>query len=125
MKELECKMSCTEGFFGNGIYNSNTKYKKYNSEYYYDILNNIYAPYGLLKTGFPQIWTLQFLQIHNCVVCSSVVLHKDVLLNNMPNVRNGEEDYTYWLKILEHTNCAYVSDVCFYYDGNHGDGQNY
>ena len=35
------------------------------------------------------------------------------------------EDYNCWLRLLEHTNCVYVKDPCVYYDGGHGDGQNY
>ena len=39
--------------------------------------------------------------------------------------RTGDEDYDYWLRSLIHTNCIYVTDVCFYYDGGHGNGQNW
>jgi hypothetical protein len=46
-------------------------------------------------------------------------------INNMKHVKNGIEDYDCWLRILEHTNCVYVQDICFYYDGKHGNGQNY
>ena len=34
-------------------------------------------------------------------------------------------DYDFWLRALEHTNCVYIEDICFYYDNGHGDGQNY
>lgn len=127
MKESNCKMSCTDGLIGNGIYDSNKNYKKYNSEYYFDKLKKFYKKSKLLKNGFPKIWDLGFLKIHNCVICSSVVVEKDILnkINNMKHVKNGIEDYDCWLRILEHTNCVYVEDICFYYDGKHGDGQNY
>ena len=41
-------------------------YKKYNEEYYYDTLQNIYRQKGssLLENGFPYIWDLKFLKIH-------------------------------------------------------------
>ena len=129
IKETKCKMSSTDGFIGKGIYDSTKKYKKYNNEHYYNILQKIYIDNGtdLLLNGFPNIWNLNFLQIHNCVICSSVLIKKEILdkINNMKCLKNGEEDYDCWLRALEHTNIAYVKDICFYYDSGHGYGQNY
>ena len=129
MKETGARMSCTEGLFGYDIYDSNKEYKKYNSEYYYDALQNIYKSKGsnLLENGFPKIWDLDFLKIHNCVICSSVVLEKSILdiINNMKLLKNGQEDYDCWLRALEITKCVYIDDILFYYDGGHGNGQNY
>ncbi len=129
MKNTGCKMSSTDGLCGNGIYNSLCCYPKYNSEYYYDTLKNIYKNKGsnMLNNGFPEKWTLDFLRIHNSVIISSVFVDKDILnkINNMPCVKNGGEDYLCWLMILKHTNSVYVKDVCFYYDSLHGYGQNY
>ena len=42
MVELSCKMSSTDGLIGDGIYDNNKKYKKYNSEFYYNVLIDIY-----------------------------------------------------------------------------------
>ena len=42
----------------------------------------------------------------------------------MPFDRRGQ-DYKCWLKALKHTNSVYVNEVCFYYDENHGYGNNY
>jgi len=46
-------------------------------------------------------------------------------INNFKFVKNGQEDYDCWLIALQHTDSVYVKDICFYYDGGHGDGQNY
>lgn len=35
-------MCCTEGLIGSGIYKQTKNYKKYNGEYYYKVLQNIY-----------------------------------------------------------------------------------
>jgi hypothetical protein len=80
-----------------------------------------------LDNGFPDIWSLDFLKISNCVVYSSVVIEKDILdkINNFKNMPNGLEDYDCWLRALEHTDSVYVKDICFYYDNGHGEGQNY
>jgi teichuronic acid biosynthesis glycosyltransferase TuaG len=129
MKETGVRMSCSEGLFGFGTYDSNKEYAKYNSEYYYDALQNIFKNKGsnLLENGFPKLWNLDFIKIHNCIICSSVVLEKSILdiINNMKLLKNGQEDYDCWLRALELTNCVYVDDILFYYDGGHGNGQNY
>ena len=129
LKNSNCKMSCTDGLLGCGIYDKNKNYKKYNSEFHFNTLQNIYKNKGsnLLENGFPKIWNLYFLKIHNCVICSSVLVKKEILdkINNFPLLKNGDEDYTCWLKILEHTDIVYLDDICFYYDGYHGDGKNY
>lgn len=61
--------------------------KKYNAEHYYKTLQNIFNNNGsnLLNRGVPIIWNLNFLKRHNCVICSSVVIEKDILdkINNM------------------------------------------
>ena len=129
MRETGCKMSSTDGLIGNGIFNPTKSYKKYNAEHFYKTLQNIYNRKGsnLLNSGFLIIWNLNFLKIHNCVICSSVVIEKDVLdkINNMKCVKNGQEDYDCWLRCLQNTKCLYLTDICFYYDLHHGDGQNY
>ena len=128
MKETGCKMSCTEGLFGFGIYNNDKHYQKFNFEKYYHDLKNIYRNKGsiLLKNGFPDIWNLDFLKVHNCCICSSVVIEKSILekINYMKCIK-PPEDYDCWLRTLEHTDCVYIKDICVYYDGGHGYGQNY
>lgn len=129
MKETGCQMSSTDGLIGKGIYDSTKLYKKYNAEQHYNTLQNIYKSKGsnLLVNGFPRTWNLDFLNIHNCIICSSVIMEKEILnkISNMKNFRNGEEDYDCWLRGLKHTDSVYVPDICFYYDAGHGEGQNY
>ena len=120
-----CKMCCTDGFIGKGPYNVNIEYKKYNAEYYFDILNKKYKN-KLSKNGFPKIWNLKFLKVHNCAITSSMIIERKLLrkINGMPFKRRGQ-DYKCWLSALEHTNCLYLTDTCFYYDTGHGDGKNH
>jgi teichuronic acid biosynthesis glycosyltransferase TuaG len=127
MKKTGCKMSSTDGLIGRGIYDSNKQYEKYNAESCYSTLQNIYKNKGsnLLDNGFPYIWDLEFIEIHNCIICSSVIIEKEILdiISNMRCLRN--EDYDCWLRALKHTDCVYLTDICFYYDEGHGEGQNY
>ena len=129
MKKTGCKMSSTDGLIGNGVYKDGQIYQIYNAEYYFNDLKWIYFEKGstMLDNGFPEIWTLDFLTIHNCIICSSVLIEKEVLdkINNMKCVKNGEEDYNCWLRALNHTNSVYVKEICFYYDKCHGYGNNY
>ena len=115
-------------FFIVYFYNKNKTYQKYNAESCYNTLLNIYKNKGskLLENGFPEIWDYNFLSIHNCCICSSVIIEKDIIDKvGKFIIANTSEDYEYWLRTLKHTNCIYINDICFYYDAGHGDGQNY
>ena len=138
LRDSGYKMSCTEGLIGNGPYNSNKLYKKYNEEYYYDIIKNIYNSKNskLLDNGFPIIWNLEFLKIHNCIIACSVIIHKDVItkIGKQLEIKMGGQeinnkvvyiDYDFWLRALQYTDCIYIKNVCFYYDNSHGGGQQY
>jgi len=129
MKETGCKMSSTEGLIGYGIYDETKNYEIYNREHCFNIIRDIYRKTGsnALEKGFPFIWDLNFLKIHNCCITSSVVIKKDILdrIGNFKEMPPPGEDYDCWLRALEHTNCVYVKATCFYYDLGHGDGQNY
>ena len=129
MIKTGCKLSSTESFIGNGPYNPNNNYKKYYSENYFELFRNEYQNRGscLLNNGFPDIYNLELMQITNCMMCSSVIIEKELLnnINNFKNLQNGKEDYDCWLRALKYTNSVFVKDVCVYYDNSHGDGQNY
>jgi glycosyltransferase involved in cell wall biosynthesis len=129
MKETDCKMSSTDGLIGYGVYDSNKKYNKHLSEYYYDLLKSCFIQAGTnyLDDGFPRIWDKKLLKLSNCMIASSVIIDKTIIdkIGEMKIVRNGEEDYDYWLRALEHTDSVFVPDVCVYYDNGHGDGRNY
>jgi hypothetical protein len=121
-------MSSTDGLIGNGMFNTTKTYKRYNAEHYFNILQNIYKrkESKLLDNGFPKIWTYELLKIHNCIICSSVIIEKSIidLVGYFVLGTNGE-DYEYWLRCLKYTDSVYIEGVHFYYDNNHGDGRNY
>jgi teichuronic acid biosynthesis glycosyltransferase TuaG len=122
MQRTGCQMSSTEGLMGHGVYDPTKRYKIYNREYFLDNLKEIYG--DLLDDGFPEIWDLEFLKMHNCMICSSVVLRKDIIdkVGEFAMLRRCV-DYEYWLRALQYTNSVYVDEVCFYYDN--GSNKNY
>ena len=129
MKETNCKMSSTEGYHGVGVYDHSKKYKLYNNEKHFNILRKKYitkSKYDLLKNGFPKIWNYDFLKIHNCMITSSVILDINIVKKiGKMSFKSYGEDYDYWLKCLKHTNSVYITIPCFYYDANHGNGNNH
>jgi teichuronic acid biosynthesis glycosyltransferase TuaG len=129
MKRTGCRMSSTDGLIGTGIYNPDEIYKRFNKEYLYEVIKQIYNSNGsvAVNNGFPEIWDYNFIKINNCIICSSVLMEKSLLeeINYMDYAKNGIEDYSCWLKALQYTNSVYVDDICFYYDLAHGAGQNY
>jgi glycosyltransferase involved in cell wall biosynthesis len=128
MKASGCKMSCTEGFLGDEMYDPNKTYKKYNSEHFMEYLKKIFKDKGSdrLDRGFPKVWKSDFLEIHNCVITSSVVIYKEILdkIGNFNIIHTGE-DYDCWKRALKYTDMIYVEEPCIYYHGFHGDGRQY
>ena len=113
MNRTGCKMSSTEGFIGNGVY-ENIQYKKHLSEHYFFYVN------------FEEIWNKEYIIPMNYMICSSVIIEKEILdkIDNFKNIR-PPEDYDCWLRALEHTTSVFIKEPCVYYDGNHGYGRNY
>ena len=129
IKKSGCKMSATDGLLGHGVYDVNKSYKAYNATSCYNTIKQIYKNKGsdLLDNGFPDIWTLDFLKVHNCIITSSVIVEKEILnkIGGFEDATYNPEDYECWMKILKYTNCIYLKDICYYYDSNHGDGRQY
>ena len=138
MQESNCLMSATEGYIGFGSYDPLKKYDEYNSKYYFNVLSQIYKSKGsnLLDNGFPKIWNKEFLNIHNCIIACSVLIHKNIInkIGRKLEIKMGGTniggkhvhiDYEYWLRALDHTDCVYVNKPCVYYNLSHGDGQLY
>ena len=127
MVETGSRFSSTEGYFGEGIFDSESKYKLYNREHFFKILKRKYKKTNYIQSGkFPEYWNYDFLKIHNCVIKSSVVIERELF-----NISGGfrglpkNADYDLWLSILKLTDLLYIDEPLFYYDGSHGDGKKY
>ena len=106
MIENNSKFSSTEGFYGEGRYNKDEEYQLYNDEKYYSVIKKKYSGtkfYSFLdklkgkKFTYPEIWTHEFIQVHNCIITSSVIVEKklmDVLggFRGLPTTLNADYD---------------------------------
>ena len=79
----------------------------------------------LINDGFPEIWNLEFISVHNCCIASSVTISRNVFDQAGEFNTAWDADYNFWKKALRYTDCAYVREPCFYYDQGHGDGKKY
>ena len=129
MKTSGCKMSCTDGYIGNGVYNKEKNYKIYNKQQYQNIIKNIFSRKGkghLMEDGFPFIWTKEFMGVHNCCIASSVIIHRKIMdkIGYFSN-QLWAPDYDYWTRAIQHSDLIYIDEPLLYWDSGHGDGQNY
>jgi len=105
---------CTDSYIGNGLYNKDKKYKLFNKEHFWDFLKNKMN----LSDNYPNIWNLEFIKRHNTIITSSVMFKREYLnkIGLMKILPNGYEDYDYWLRMLNHTNCYYLNKGLLYYN---------
>jgi len=127
LEKSEFKMSSTEGFYGEGRFNLSDKHLLYNKERWFKFIKKKYKKTDFLKNNdFPEIWSYDFLSIHNCIITSSVMVERDLFLQ-MGGFRGipVAGDYDCWLGLLKLTSSIYIEEPLFYYDNSHGDGRNY
>lgn len=129
MEESKCLISCTDGLYGSGIYDKEKKYIIYNKEKYQNTIKGIFNRKGkgiLMEKGFPDIWTKEFIDVHNCCIASSVVINKSIVdkIGYFSN-QLWAPDYEYWKRAMEHSNLVYLNEPLLYWDSRHGYGQNY
>lgn len=107
------KMCCTDSYIGNGNYIYNNKYKKFNDEYFYNLICE-----KLKINLLPNIINLDLIKKHNIIITSSIMFSRDILIkiNLMNNLPNGYEDYDYWLRMLKYTDCYYINKPLLYYN---------
>jgi glycosyltransferase involved in cell wall biosynthesis len=128
------KISCTDGYFGLGFYEKKKKYNLYNQKHFYKQISEKYKKTKFnenkmfKKFEFPSTFNYEFIDIHNCIVTSSVLveskLFKEVGMFDSTLI-NGIGDYDCWKKILRKSDCEYIKDPLFYYDGLHAGLQHY
>ena len=128
MKLHNCEMSCTEGYWGDERFNPKNNYKKYLHEKTFEGLKQKYKRFGVdISNGFANIWNIHFIDIHNSVVTSSVLVSKTLMekVGGFKNI-NRAEDYDCWKRIMKHTDCFFLQDEPYFYFASFPDhGSNY
>jgi glycosyltransferase involved in cell wall biosynthesis len=119
MNKTGCLMSTTEAYADYEVYNPEKEYKCFYSEIDFEELQQIHRRQGsnLLDNGFPEIWNKRFAELHNCCMTSTVLIHKSIIEKTgyMENVYIGQEDWSYWKRVLTHTDSVFVKQACVYY----------
>jgi glycosyltransferase involved in cell wall biosynthesis len=119
-----CHMSSTEGYYCPSRWDSDrlsaelasgfdSRYPLYNREHFYPQLKKVCQ----LTHGFPTIWGHGFLSRHNSIITSSVMFLRALVeaAGYFEPAIIGREDWSYWLRLLRHTNSIYVDTPCFGY----------
>jgi glycosyltransferase involved in cell wall biosynthesis len=119
MNKTGCLMSTTDAYWDYGIYNPEKQYKRFYSDIDFDQLQQIHKRQEstMLDNGFPEIWNRKFVELHNCCMTSSVLIHKSIIdkIGYMENLYIGQEDWSYWKRALSHTDSVFISQACVYY----------
>ena len=131
MKNTNCSISCTDAYGGNGQYDLNSQYNVYLYKgIHWDSLINIYRDriqlFESMYKNDINIWGGEELHIHNCCVCSSIVIKKDLInqAGYFP-IKSYGEDWEYWKELIKYSKCVFLREPLTYLDQNHGDGQCY
>lgn len=128
MRVTGCEMSSTESYIGIGEYNKIKRYPRLLSQHYFNIIAQKYIKHTPNKMfcAYPAIWDKEFLTIHNCCICSSIVMRKSIYdhIGGMKLIKQGlGVDYDCWLRALEYTDIAFVDKPLVYYDLGHAGKQ--
>lgn len=132
MKKTNCFMSCTEGYRGMGVYDENKSYQNWHYKgYYWNALQNKFKHNKELLDNMYKndinIWGKDCIYTHNCTIGgSSVMIHKSLInkAGYFPLSHYGE-DWLYWKKLINYSNCVFIREPLTYIDVNHGDGREY
>lgn len=129
VKDSKLGICSTEALLGSGVYDSKKEYPFYNRDIYLDTLIGIYknSKYDFSKERkIPKIWNEEFWLIHNCAICSSVMIHKNLYKKHGGFIpMKNADDYQYWRRIIKNTQAIYIDEPLVYYDSAHGDGIHY
>lgn len=132
-------MVVSDCLLGYGAYREGQPYPLYNGEHYAKTLRRIFTWRASRKKlqadgSLPRSFTYSFLRVHNCIITSTVLIHKPLLdaaggfdLTTKP----PGEDYSTWLKLLQQRSsrfpnapaiCTYLHEPLAYYDNGHAGG---
>lgn len=131
MRDWGYEMSATQTYGGLEPYSPNKQYKLENDETFFNLIRDRFRQKRnfTIEEGFPDVFSFEQINIHNCIKTSSVVMSARLIREIGDfDVKNRTEDYDYWRRTLKYSQCAgclYIKIPLTYYDNKHGDGRLY
>ncbi len=121
LEQHNYKICCTDGYMFERSFNPNIKNSLYIEEHYI----NLYKQMLNISHGLPTLWDSNMLAVHNFIIASSVMFHRDMIeiVGYFSESRDvlGCEDYNYWKRIVEKVGCIYyINKPLVAYDMSHG-----
>lgn len=120
MRTLGVNACCSDALCGRSPYDSYATYPRMIQDQYLAEINWIMTQKGCfaLQSGIPNRFTYAMLHAHNLVITSSMIVRRSLLesVGFMKTVPLGQEDWKCWLDISKHTDVAFVSSPCLFYD---------
>ena len=102
-----CQMCSTNAVIGHGLAKTGT----YNEIYF--------------KQPLKPFFDLEYILSCNYIMNSSVIISQELFTKTGFQKAEVYEDYEYWKRCLEHTNCCYLPEPLIGYDMSHGYGKQY
>ena len=132
LERLKLKMSCTEALYGSGPIQPGKTYKNwhYNGVFWGSIKSIYSNQNNFIDEMFSSeinIWNKKHIDVHN-TTCggSSIMIHKSLINpTGYFKIMGQGEDWDYWKRLSEHTDCAYIREPLSYIDASHGDGRHW
>ena len=130
MIENDCMISTSDAKNFKDDFFEYVNYELHIQERHYKAVCNFFEKKGkinLLKNGIPKIWDKNFVNTHNCLITSSVIVKKALLekINFFPTSKPPGEDYICWLNCMNYTKCLFIEKPLIAYDRGHGGGRKY
>ena len=133
LENTKFKISTSEAFTGYGAFNNDKEYKLYNQDVHFNEISKIYKKSRLknhftkkflFKFYYPEIWDINFIKVHNCIITSSLIVESKLIKKiggfREIQTKNHYSDYDCWLGLLTHSDCYYFKEPLLYYDMTKG-----
>lgn len=138
MKEVKINFSCTEGYIGVKPYNKDINLNELNKnvDYFlnYSSKENFINTIEILKKHLKKKYTDEiiinkknylilkksYIKYNNLITCSSVLIHRNLINKTGCFITgNKSEDYHYWIRVIDQSECLLIKKPLIYYDKNH------
>ena len=133
LENTKFKISTSEALTGYGAFNNDKEYKLYNQDVHFNEISKIYKKSRLknhftkkflFKFYYPEIWDINFIKVHNCIITSSLIVESELIKKiggfREIQTKNHYSDYDCWLGLLTHSDCYYFKEPLLYYDMTKG-----